>query len=224
MATRRLSPPTLPEVPQIAPARDSLGLRRKPAQPRGQASFERILSTAAKLIEDGGIERLNTNLVAAESGTNISSVYKYFPNKKAILVTLFERHVGERTEAALAELQDLPEASDWHAVLDRAIDRSVQLRRQETGGQALRLAMRSSPELSQLEMQTSQRAAAAFAALLMKRSSLSKARALTVARVVVELESSLLDWWESPEGNHNPVIVRELKQLVRAYLSPYLES
>ncbi len=56
-------------------------------------------------IEEGGIERLNTNLVAAESGINISTVYKYFPNKLAILATLFERQSAERTEVAFDDLE-----------------------------------------------------------------------------------------------------------------------
>lgn len=228
MATRQnaRNTPTEPAVEALSTSSgpEALGLRRKPAQSRGQASFERILATAARLIEEGGIERLNTNLVAAESGTNISSVYKYFPNKHAMLATLFERHNEARATAALAELRNLPEAADWRAVLDRATDRLVHLRRKASGGQALRLAMRASPELNQLEVQASQRAAAAFAELLIKRGSISPARAKTMARVLVELEAAMLDWWESPDGKHNPMIVRELKQLVHAYLAPYLEA
>jgi len=201
---------------------EALNLRRLPAQERGRAAFEAILATAARLIDEGGIERLNTNLVAAESGTNISTVYKYFPNKLAILATLFERQNEERIAVAFDELDHLAQSDDWAALFDRTVDRVVAHRRRQSGNAALRRAMRSSPELTMLEEQASRKAAERLAALLRERAGLPVARSLRVARAVVELEVAMLDWWESEEGGHDAAIVRELKLMMRSYLAVQL--
>ena len=58
-----------------------------------------MLATATELLDRVGAEGLTTNLIASESGVNISSIYKYFPNKHAILVALFERYNQQRFEA-----------------------------------------------------------------------------------------------------------------------------
>ncbi len=205
------------------PADEALHPRRLPAQERGRAAFEAILATAARLIEEGGIERLNTNLVAAESGINISTVYKYFPNKLAILATLFERQSAERTEVAFDDLEQLPSTEDWQALLDRAADHLVARRRSQSGHVALLRAMRSSPELTELYARAIRRSAERLAALLRERAGMPRARSLVVARTVVEMQVAMLDWWESEEGGRDPGIVRELKVLVRSYLGAYLD-
>ena len=210
-------------APAAEPADEARHLRRLPAQARGHAAFEAILATAARLIEEGGIERLNTNLVSAESGINISTVYKYFPNKLAILATLFERQSAERTAVAFDDLEQLPGTQDWQALLDRAADHLVARRRRQSGHVALLRAMRSSPELTELYAQAIRRSAERLAALLRERSSLPRARSLLVARTVVELQIAMLDWWDSEEGGRDPAIVRELKVLVRNYLAAYLD-
>lgn len=205
------------------PADPALHSRRLPAQERGRAAFERILSTAARLIEEGGIERLNTNLVAAESGVNISTVYKYFPNKLAILATLFQRQSDERNAVVFEGLDQLPGTQDWQALMDRTIDRVVARRRSQTGHVALLRAMRSSPELSELCARIIRRSSERLGALLSERAGLPRARSLLVARTLVEMEVAMLDWWESDEGRRNPRIVSEFKVLVRSYLGTYLD-
>src|SRR5512133_2212831 len=67
-----------------------LDLRRTPVQARGQATFERILDTTADLLESVGAEVLTTNLVAKTAGVNVATLYQYFPNKQAVLLSLFE--------------------------------------------------------------------------------------------------------------------------------------
>ena len=76
-----------------------LALRRPPAQNRDSVTFDRVLNAASRLLAEVGAEGMTTNLIAAESQINISSIYKYFPKRQAVLVALFERHNQERTDA-----------------------------------------------------------------------------------------------------------------------------
>ena len=42
-----------------------------------------------------GFDALTTNRIAEVAGVSIGSVYQYFPDKRAILVALHQRHIEE---------------------------------------------------------------------------------------------------------------------------------
>jgi AcrR family transcriptional regulator len=71
------------------------GLRKRPRQSRAQATFDAVLDAAAELIAQRGYAGTTTNAVAKRAGISIGSLYQYFPNKTAILVSLLERHIYE---------------------------------------------------------------------------------------------------------------------------------
>lgn len=70
-------------------------LRRPPKQQRSRGRVEEILAAARKLIGEKGIDAVKMREIAALAGGPISSVYQYFPNKSAILATLFEQWSDE---------------------------------------------------------------------------------------------------------------------------------
>ena len=215
---RARKPPTTDALPV-----QRLGLRRPPAQDRGIVTFDRVLATASRLLAEVGAEGLTTNLIATESQVNISSIYKYFPNKQAVLVALFERHNQQRIDAARLVIEELATAKDWRAVIDKAVDKILQSRRSTRGGVALRRAMRSSPELADIDQRANAAVAQWFAGHVAQLTGLGASRALVVARVIVEAEVALLDWWESPEVAHQAAVAREVKALLKAYLGLYVE-
>ncbi|MEC8429178.1 MAG: TetR/AcrR family transcriptional regulator, partial [Pseudomonadota bacterium] len=64
---------------------------QEPIQPRAARTFALILKTSLAIIERESIDALNTNKVAKESGINISTLYRYFPNKDSIIYTLYKQ-------------------------------------------------------------------------------------------------------------------------------------
>lgn len=219
-ATRTGRVARAPRTAVVAPdAR--LGLRRPPSQGRGLLTFERVLSTASDLLVKVGAEGLTTNLIASESGVNISSIYKYFPNKHAILVALFERYNRQRFEAARELAATIGAASDWEQALDKTIDRILTTRRAAPGNVALRRAMRSSPELAEIDQQANTLVAKWFAEQVRQLTGLPERRALVVARLAIEAETALMDWWESPDVDYAPMVAREIKAMLRAYIGLY---
>ena len=100
--------------------------RRAPVQARAKRTYEKILTTAAELVEELGIERVNTNLIAQRAGVNISAVYKYFPNKHAIIVELAERLNTLQTELALNYIGSIRKRTSWEKALTGAIDVMVE--------------------------------------------------------------------------------------------------
>ena len=197
------------------------GLRRLPAQARGQLTFERLLATAANLLETEGVEGLTTNRIAAEAQVNIASLYKYFSNKHAILSALFERHNEQRLLAVQGLMEELGQATDWPRVIDRTIDKLAQARRSTPGSMALRRAMRSSRELAEIDQQANAAASVWLGEQVQQLTGLPARRAQCVARMLIESEVALLDWWETPEVDRSAEVLRETKALLKAYLGLY---
>ena len=210
--------------PAPAPLRESegrLGLRRPPSQGRGLVTFERVLATATELLDRVGAEGLTTNLIASESGVNISSIYKYFPNKHAILVALFERYNQQRFEAVRELVETFGGSPDWAHTLDKTIDKILSTRRATPGNVALRRAMRSSPELAEIDQQANQSVARWFSEQVRQLTGLPERRAIVVSRLAIEAETALMDWWESPDVDYAPMVAREIKAMMRAYIGLY---
>lgn len=65
--------------------------KKPPAQQRSTETYERILVATAQTLCDVGIERLSTNLVCECAGLTPPALYRYFPNKYALLSVLGER-------------------------------------------------------------------------------------------------------------------------------------
>src|SRR6187455_1666289 len=124
-----------------------LDLRRTPMQARGQATFDRILDATAQLLEKVGTEALTTNLIARTADVNVATLYQYFPNKQAVLLALFKRHNETRADIGQRSISGMARSPDWRRMIAKAIDGVAEARRSMGGAAALRLAMRSSPEL-----------------------------------------------------------------------------
>ena len=123
----------------------SLELRNLPTQERSRQTFDRILSEAGVLLEESGFDGFTTNLLSSRSGIAVRAIYRYFPNKFALVCELARRveaHWRNELES-LAIDDDQPWPTLWSTYLDRYID----VVRQTPGGFAILRAMRSYPEL-----------------------------------------------------------------------------
>jgi len=62
--------------------------KNRPQQDRAKRTYERILASAAELLVEVGVERISTNLVAERARITVPALYRYFPNKYAVLNAL----------------------------------------------------------------------------------------------------------------------------------------
>lgn len=74
------------------------GLRRMPRQGRSKMLVAAILEACQIILDDEGPEQLTTNKIAEVAGVNIGSLYQYFPNKDAILATLFSNTLASESK------------------------------------------------------------------------------------------------------------------------------
>ncbi len=103
----------MPPASTASNASQKASVRKIPTQARAKERFERILEAAQGLIEEAGSEHMKMSDVASRAGVPIGSVYQYFPDKSAIILTLAERImalVREGLADAMAEVKTLEDA------------------------------------------------------------------------------------------------------------------
>lgn len=113
-------------------------IRNEPVQARSTARLATLLDSAAAVIDEIGYERLTTAMVAERAGASIGTVYRYFPDRIAVLQALGARNT-ERLLAAIApELAAGRHATATDAVL-AVLDATASLFRTEPGYRSVRV-------------------------------------------------------------------------------------
>ncbi|NRB38700.1 MAG: TetR/AcrR family transcriptional regulator [Pseudomonadales bacterium] len=79
--------------------------KKQPRQKRSQQIVDAIVIAARKILSEQGAQALNTNYVAEVAGVNIASLYRWFPNKEAIIESAFEALVNEEISDLLTLLE-----------------------------------------------------------------------------------------------------------------------
>lgn len=66
--------------------------RRRPKQERSREIVRAIREAGLRILEQEGPKALTTNHIARVAGVSIGSLYRYYPNKEAIVADVYEAH------------------------------------------------------------------------------------------------------------------------------------
>jgi len=116
----------------------SISLRNEPVQARSTARLAGLLDAAAAVIDELGYERLTTAMVAERAGASIGTVYRYFPDRIAVLQALAARNLERTLEKTVFEISN-PENTTWSDALAAAFGVFVEAFRNEAGFRSLRV-------------------------------------------------------------------------------------
>ncbi|MFJ4843534.1 TetR/AcrR family transcriptional regulator [Streptomyces sp. NPDC088746] len=202
-------------------------LRRVPVQQRSADRLARILDAGAALLDETGYEQLSTRAVADRAGVPIGSVYRFFPNKRALVDALAERNLEVYAGRVVARLEAIPER-EWRAAIDAVLDEYLAMKR-SVAGFALVDFGPPVPVPGPLDAEVNQRVADRLTELLSgylgrgRDGAASDARLLRTVLVCVQAADALLQlaFRTDPEGD--PDLIAETRVLLRAYLSSVLE-
>lgn len=154
--------PRRAEISEPAPV--ELEARATPSQTRARNTYEAVLSTAGELLGEVGFERLTTNLVCERAGMTPPALYRYFPNKYAILGALARRLMQAQDEAVFAWVQAGGLSPDS---IEDAVRRNAQLQqevneitRRSPGGVWIMRALRAVPMLRDIRIESRNQVAA----------------------------------------------------------------
>lgn len=194
--------------------------RREPRQARSIERVETILRTAAEVVSRQGVDGTTMSALARAAGMSLASLYRYFPNKTAIIHAIARQHVV-RLDAVLREhLQEL----DLEKGLDDLIDVYARFYRHEPGYKEIWSGVESMPELQELDRQElDMNASEVFRHSAHMMPDVPRERRWIASLMVPRTCASLLRLASTlPEEEAEP-LVQELKQMVRAYLRELIQ-
>lgn len=116
-------------------------VRTEPIQQRSSARLDSLLDSAAQIVDQIGFARITTAMVAERAGASIGTVYRYFPDRVAVLKALHDRSMLRFRARVAQEIQDCDPQNWWEAV-DAAITAFVALYRTEPGFRIIHFADR----------------------------------------------------------------------------------
>lgn len=97
-------------------------LRREPTQARSKAYVERALAATEQLLLEIGFDRLTTNHIADRIGSSVGGIYRFFPDKQAICITLCERHIERMVVIQRRFLAPEYTQQDWRTWVPQLIE------------------------------------------------------------------------------------------------------
>lgn len=118
---------------------------RKPAQTRAQQTASRILDAAAALLEETGFEDLSTNAICRHAGVTPPALYRYWPNKHAVLAALAERLLGKQNERMAQWASNEFNAGDLEESYRLLLTGQLEVTLEQPGGLWITRALRASP-------------------------------------------------------------------------------
>lgn len=212
-----LLPPMTPPLRRTPP----LAAKKQPAQQRATETYERILEVTAQTLADVGIERLSTNLVCERAGLTPPALYRYFPNKYALLSELGQRLMQHQnavvarwiTRAALdGPLDGLERA------LEGLIVDTYEVTKNTPGGVWIMRALRAVPALQEVRLASHGAVAQEQARLLAQALPQAPLAELTlVSRTVVELIYATVEMIFD-----EPVDVKAVARMVAGMLASHM--
>lgn len=138
-----------------------------PKQERSRKTYEKILTAAQGLLEASGIEAFNSNAIVERAGMTPPALYRWFPNKHAILRVLGERLMDAQSLIVQDVIKDMQEKrTPLIEGIAEIMERSIELTKEFGGGHTLLVAMRALPILQPVRVASHDNSARTVAAQL----------------------------------------------------------
>ncbi|MFO7690662.1 MAG: TetR/AcrR family transcriptional regulator [Cryobacterium sp.] len=108
-------------------------------QQRSASRLSELLDAAAEVVDLVGFDRITTAMIAERAGASIGTVYRYYPDRVAVLQALRERTLI-RFRARIAEEITVSRPKTWWDAVDCAVTAFVNMYRAEPGFRILHFA------------------------------------------------------------------------------------
>ena len=148
------------------PSPGSYVLRRVPTQDRASAQVERILDAACLEVTERGYDGASTSSIAKRADIAVGSVYRYFPDKRALMQAVERRNQARYGEAVGRRLATV---SDWRQAVDVTMDTFREMHRTDPGFRAVALSGLGDPDLESRPGEFDDQHAVEFTALMIDR-------------------------------------------------------
>lgn len=110
----------------------------EPVQARSTARVNALLDAACETMHELGYEQLTTAMVADRAGASIGTVYRYFPDRVAVLQAVAQRNL-ERVTSVITKQLSAQNPTTVNQTFDVVVDALVEVFRSEKGYRSLRV-------------------------------------------------------------------------------------
>lgn len=172
-------------------SKPSLATKKRPEQQRANDTYEHILEVTALMLGDVGMERLSTNMICERAGLTPPALYRYFPNKYALLNELGKRLMERQNE--LIPRWITPDvlngsAEDVERALEGLLLDTYRVTRETPGGVWILRTLRAVPILQDLRLDSHATVTQAQMQLLMEAfPAVSQQELELVGRIAVDM-------------------------------------
>jgi AcrR family transcriptional regulator len=199
----------------------SVRLRTTPQQARSQARIDAALEAAVRLLETEGLDAVTTTRIASEAGMAVGSVYRYFPDRAAILDSLWKRYLAE-FGTLMDDLGDRAERETWDDPVDTVIEAFVAFYRARPALRAIWFGGRLSDDVMAADRDNDLAMAEGLKRLVLAQGLPHTARLDHQAYTCVIVCDALLKEAFRGDPQGDPALLAETKAILNAYLASML--
>ncbi|WP_020700261.1 TetR/AcrR family transcriptional regulator [Dasania marina] len=131
-------------------------VRKKPSQPRGIKTVERILAATREILQSEGVDGFTMQKVAERLGMSKGSLYEYFPNKESIIYLIADQWLDSHKDNFLSNSPHEKHYDNCMAWLEQVGRGTVALYANQPGLPEVLHVLRTSPELHQHDLKHDQ--------------------------------------------------------------------
>ena len=195
---------------------------RVPVQQRSKRRFDQILDAADAELAEVGWHRFTMESVGMRANGSIGSVYRYFPSKLSLIAALVDSQNEQLRQVFETPADD---GRPFEDVVQELIDKYGAAVRRTPGIAAVGRAAMVDHEAHQLFRSALEPARQWMAGALRHRlPAIEDARLEDAAAVLVLLIESLLLFSNQPDPPSRDVILRELRLILRGYMSELMRE
>lgn len=197
--------------------------RRIPQQPRSRRKVAILLDTALRLFRESGMDQVSMREIARASEMPIATVYQYFPNKQAIVKTIWENYtsaIGGLVETELQAIRDSPSVQSVRQIIDRLVDSIADYHDQNPSFLEIRWCVDASPELRQLNLNDTLNVAGLIQdAILTVNPAADKATLTSYTIIATEAASSTIRLGQQMDQQQRTQLLSTLKSFLLKFYS-----
>ncbi|MEQ9518891.1 MAG: TetR/AcrR family transcriptional regulator [Parvibaculum sp.] len=196
-----------------------LAPKKRPRQKRAIATWERLLDVAAEILETQGVERISTNLIAEKAGITPPTLYRYFPNKYAVLWALGDRLMQQQNVVFEQSIEQSGDDASFQLERSEHLLRdTLDVTERHPGALAIMRAMRAVPVLQEVRLASHHQVADAWTDQLVKLlPGLTREEIWAKARLSVETGYAAIEMAMEETRLDRETVIRDASLFQTAY-------
>jgi AcrR family transcriptional regulator len=194
------------------------GLRHAPVQERSNDTVQQIFAATSALLGKMPLEQITTSRIAAEAGVSIGGLYRFFPDKQAIVDAIAVRAVEEFRESLERRLEETGPV-DPRAFMDLVIDAYVAFLSARPDFRTIALGRHISASTRETQVAADIGPAALVKSFVSSLGIQESSDLDLKIRIATETGDRLIGFaYSQPTDEARARVIAEMKQLLAAYL------